>query len=53
LPVLGSLRVAKLTAKRIEDWHHDLAEKAGRNSRWLQWLQPSMVQVEARTSLAA
>jgi len=30
LPVLGSLRVAKLTAKRIEDWHHDLAEKAPR-----------------------
>jgi integrase len=30
LPVLGSLQVAKLTAKRIEDWHHDLAEKAPR-----------------------
>jgi integrase len=28
LPVLGSLQVAKLTAKRIEDWHHHLAEKA-------------------------
>ncbi len=27
LPVLGSLQVAKLTAKRIEDWHHSLAEK--------------------------
>jgi integrase len=27
LPVLGSSQVAKLTAKRIEDWHHGLAEK--------------------------
>ncbi len=27
LPALGSLQVAKLTAKRIEDWHHGLAEK--------------------------
>ena len=27
LPMLGSLQVAKLTAKRIEDWHHGLAEK--------------------------
>jgi integrase len=26
LPALGSLQVAKLTAKRIEDWHHGLAE---------------------------
>jgi integrase len=28
LPALGTLQVAKLTAKRIEDWHHGLAEKA-------------------------
>jgi len=28
LPALGSLHVAKLTAKRIENWHHSLAEKA-------------------------
>jgi integrase len=27
-PALGTLHVAKLTAKRIEDWHHGLAEKA-------------------------
>jgi integrase len=27
LPALGSQQVAKLTAKRIEDWHHGLAEK--------------------------
>jgi hypothetical protein len=27
LPALGSLQIAKLTAKRIEDWHHGLAEK--------------------------
>lgn len=27
LPALGPLQVAKLTAKRIEDWHHGLAEK--------------------------
>jgi integrase len=27
LPALGSVQVAKLTAKRIEDWHHGLAEK--------------------------
>ena len=27
LPSLGSLQVAKLTAKRLEDWHHGLAEK--------------------------
>jgi integrase len=27
LPELGYLHVAKLTAKRIEDWHHSLAEK--------------------------
>jgi integrase len=27
LPALGSLQVAKLTSKRIENWHHDLAEK--------------------------
>jgi integrase len=27
LPALGALQVAKLTAKRIEDWHHGLAEK--------------------------
>jgi integrase len=30
LPTLGSLQVAKLTAKRIEDWHHGLAEQAPR-----------------------
>jgi hypothetical protein len=28
LPALGSVQVAKLTGKRIEDWHHGLAEKA-------------------------
>ena len=27
-PALGYLEVAKLTAKRIEDWHHGLTEKA-------------------------
>jgi integrase len=27
LPALGALEVATLTAKRIEDWHHGLAEK--------------------------
>jgi integrase len=27
LPALGSFHVAKLTTKRIEDWHHYLAEK--------------------------
>jgi integrase len=27
LPALGSVQVVKLTAKRIEDWHHGLAEK--------------------------
>jgi integrase len=27
LPLLGSSQVAKLTTKRIEDWHHSLAEK--------------------------
>jgi integrase len=27
LPVLGSFYVAKLTTKRIEDWHHFLVEK--------------------------
>jgi integrase len=27
LPPLGSVQVAKLSAKRIEDWHHGLAEK--------------------------
>jgi integrase len=27
LPALGSIQVAKLTTKRIEDWHHGLAEK--------------------------
>ena len=27
LPELGSLQVAKLTARRIEDWHHGMAEK--------------------------
>ena len=28
LPALGSLQAAKLAKKRIEDWHHGLAEKA-------------------------
>jgi integrase len=28
LPALGSLQVAKLTSKRIEDWHHAVAEQA-------------------------
>jgi integrase len=27
LPALGALEVGKLTAKRIQDWHHGLAEK--------------------------
>lgn len=27
LPPLGALQVAKLTARRIEDWHHGLAEQ--------------------------
>ena len=27
LPTLGGISVAKLTAKKIEDWHHGLAEK--------------------------
>ena len=27
MPALGSVQVAKLSAKRIEDWHHGLAEK--------------------------
>src|SRR5262249_50497852 len=27
LPALGSIQVAKLTTKRIEDWHHGLAEQ--------------------------
>jgi integrase len=27
VPALGSLQVAKSTAKRIQDWHHGLAEK--------------------------
>ena len=27
VPALGPLQAAKLTAKRIENWHHDLAEK--------------------------
>jgi integrase len=27
LPALGSVQVTKLTAKRIEDWHHGLAQK--------------------------
>ena len=27
LPPLGSMQVTKLTARRIEDWHHGLAEK--------------------------
>ncbi|MGB6939573.1 MAG: site-specific integrase [Xanthobacteraceae bacterium] len=30
LPTLGLLEVAKLTAKRIEDWHQSLAENAPR-----------------------
>jgi len=30
LPPLGALQVAKLTARRIEDWHRDLAEKPAR-----------------------
>jgi integrase len=40
LPALGSVPVAKLTARKIEDWHHRLAEqparvrtKAGRKQR--------------------
>jgi integrase len=27
LPALGSIPIVKLTAKKIEDWHHGLAEK--------------------------
>ena len=27
LPALGAVLVAKLTAKKIEDWHHGLSEK--------------------------
>ena len=27
LPTLGAMQVAKLTARRIEDWHHGIAEK--------------------------
>jgi integrase len=30
LPVLGSLQVTRLTTKRIEDWHHELAERPPR-----------------------
>jgi integrase len=30
LPTLGTLQVAKLTSKRIEDWHHRVAEQAPR-----------------------
>jgi integrase len=30
LPELGPLQVAKLTTRRIEDWHHRLAEQAPR-----------------------
>jgi integrase len=30
LPELGSLPVAKLTARRVEDWHHRLAEAPAR-----------------------
>ena len=30
LPELGSLAVAKLTARKIEDWHHRLAEMPAR-----------------------
>jgi len=30
LPTLGALSVAKLTAKRLEDWHHGLAEQPAR-----------------------
>ena len=29
LPLLGAMQVAKLTTKRIEDWHHSLAEQRG------------------------
>jgi integrase len=28
LPTLGSIQAAKLTGKRIEDWHHTLSEQA-------------------------
>jgi hypothetical protein len=43
LPVLGSLRVAKLTAKRIEDWHHDLHRSLSAVSRsWVRvWVGTS------------
>jgi integrase len=30
LPLLGSLAVAKLTARKITDWHHGLSEKRAR-----------------------
>ena len=30
LPALGSITIAKLTAKKIEDWHHNLAESPAR-----------------------
>jgi hypothetical protein len=30
LPVFGATPVVKLTAKKIEDWHHGLAEKRAR-----------------------
>jgi len=30
LPALGTVPVAKLTAKRLEDWHHSLAEQPAR-----------------------
>ena len=30
LPELGALQVAKLSAKRIVDWHHNLADRAAR-----------------------
>jgi integrase len=30
LPILGSISAAKLTAKKIEDWHHALAENPAR-----------------------
>jgi integrase len=30
LPTLGSITVAKLTAQKISDWHHGLAEKRAR-----------------------
>jgi integrase len=30
LPALGTVSVSKLTAKKLEDWHHGLAEKPAR-----------------------